>query len=241
MQNYSSVLRINPFKPEFIIFIHYKPRIAAAILVLQWMKMTWCGLKIKENYHVLVNQFHWNFRSKTLSCRKIKYVFRDVKWCCNASWGLKGLMPLDECLLAMETQLLSGLDKSKFRVFYLRDCLACLLQSPPSPATRIISGVFSTNPCPLWLTALTSYPAKIGSQSHRDLTGDWEACCADLSKASCWPVDNSVFSCCHDNAFLSWKIVAVFQALNYRLINRGKNWCLPDRQTDRHTRSTTVC
>ena len=55
------------------------------------MKMTWCGLKIKENYHVLVNQFHWNFRSKTLSCGKIKSVFRDVKWCFNASWGLKGL------------------------------------------------------------------------------------------------------------------------------------------------------
>ena len=34
-----------PFRPEFIIviFIHYKPRIAAAILDLQWMKMIWCG------------------------------------------------------------------------------------------------------------------------------------------------------------------------------------------------------
>ena len=31
------------------------------------------------------------FRSKTLNCKKIKYVFRDVKWCFNASWGLKGL------------------------------------------------------------------------------------------------------------------------------------------------------
>ena len=40
---------------------------------------------------VLVNQFHGNFRSKTLSFRKIKYVFSDVKWCFNASWGLKGL------------------------------------------------------------------------------------------------------------------------------------------------------
>ena len=55
------------------------------------MNMIWCGLKIKENYHVLSNQFHGNFRSKTLSCRKIKSVFRDVKWCFNASWGPKGL------------------------------------------------------------------------------------------------------------------------------------------------------
>ena len=86
-------LVLNPFNLEFtiVIFIHYKPRIAAAILDLQWMKMTWCGLKIKENYHVLVNHFHWNFRSKTLSCRKIKSVFKDVKWCFNASWGLKGV------------------------------------------------------------------------------------------------------------------------------------------------------
>ena len=55
------------------------------------MKMIWCGLKIIENCHVLVNQFHGNFRSKKFCCRKIKSVFRDVKWCFNASWGLKGL------------------------------------------------------------------------------------------------------------------------------------------------------
>ena len=41
--------------------------------------MILCGLKIKENYNVLVNQLHGNFRSKTLDCRKIKFVCRDVK------------------------------------------------------------------------------------------------------------------------------------------------------------------
>ena len=41
--------------------------------------------------HVLINQFHLNFRFKTLSCRKIRCVFIHVKWCFNASWGLKGL------------------------------------------------------------------------------------------------------------------------------------------------------
>ena len=55
------------------------------------MKMIWCGLKIKQNCPVLVNQFHRNFHSKTPSCRKFKSVFRDIKWCFNASWGLKGL------------------------------------------------------------------------------------------------------------------------------------------------------
>ena len=71
----------NPLKPEFtvVIFIHYKPRIAVAILDLQWTKMIWCGLKIKENCHVLVNQFHGNFCFKTLVSRKIKSVFKDVK------------------------------------------------------------------------------------------------------------------------------------------------------------------
>ena len=53
--------------------------------------MTWCGWRSKENCHILVNQFHGNFRSKTLSCRIIRSVIRDVKWCFNASWGLKGL------------------------------------------------------------------------------------------------------------------------------------------------------
>ena len=40
--------------------------------------MIWCGLKIKENYHVLVNQFHGIFRSKSVGCRKIRSVFSDA-------------------------------------------------------------------------------------------------------------------------------------------------------------------
>ena len=54
--------------------------------------MIWCGWKRKENCHVLVNQFHGNFPPKTPSCREINCVFRDVKWCFNASCGLKGLI-----------------------------------------------------------------------------------------------------------------------------------------------------
>ena len=42
------------------------------------MKVICCGLKTKEYCHVLVNQFHGNFYSKTLGCRKTKAVFRDV-------------------------------------------------------------------------------------------------------------------------------------------------------------------
>ena len=53
--------------------------------------MTWNKGKIKQNCHVLVNQFHGKFYSKALSCGKIKYVHRNLKWCFNASWGLKGL------------------------------------------------------------------------------------------------------------------------------------------------------
>ena len=52
---------------------------------LMWFK-NW------RNCHVLESQFHGNFHSKGLICRKIKPVFRDVKWCFNASWGLKGIM-----------------------------------------------------------------------------------------------------------------------------------------------------
>ena len=37
------------------------------------------GGKVKKISHVLVNQFHENFRSRTLGSRKIKSVFRDVK------------------------------------------------------------------------------------------------------------------------------------------------------------------
>ena len=39
--NVISNFTLNPFKPEFtiVIFIHYKARIAVAILDLQWMKM----------------------------------------------------------------------------------------------------------------------------------------------------------------------------------------------------------
>ena len=56
------------------------------------MKMIWCGLNIKENSDVFVKQFHGNFHSKPPSCRKIKYIFRVVKCCINASWGLEGLI-----------------------------------------------------------------------------------------------------------------------------------------------------
>ena len=51
-------INFNPFKPEFI---HYKPRIAVAILDLQWMKMIWNGLKIEENCHVLGKPVSWKF------------------------------------------------------------------------------------------------------------------------------------------------------------------------------------
>ena len=41
---------LNPFKLAFtiVISIQYKTRIAVAILDLYWMKMTWCGLKLKK-------------------------------------------------------------------------------------------------------------------------------------------------------------------------------------------------
>ena len=39
------LLSFNPFNPFIVICIHYKLRIAAAILDL---KMTWCGLKLKK-------------------------------------------------------------------------------------------------------------------------------------------------------------------------------------------------
>ena len=48
----------------------------------------WRCFEVGGNYHVLVNQFHGNFHSKTLGCRKIRSVFKDVKWCFNAPWGL---------------------------------------------------------------------------------------------------------------------------------------------------------
>ena len=83
--------------PLNIPFIHYKPRIAVAILDLSWMKMIWREWKIEENCHVLVEEFHGNFHSKTLGCKKIKSVFRDVKWCLNTSWGLKGLINWPLC------------------------------------------------------------------------------------------------------------------------------------------------
>ena len=42
-------------------------------------------VEIKENYYVLVKQFHGHFHSKNPICWKMKSVFRDVKLCFNAS------------------------------------------------------------------------------------------------------------------------------------------------------------
>ena len=64
------------------------------------------GKKIKENYHVLVSQFHGYFHSKPLGCRIIRSVFGDVIWCFNASWGLKGLnIKICTCLVSNETNI----------------------------------------------------------------------------------------------------------------------------------------
>ena len=49
-----------------------------------------CGLKIKEHYYVLVNQFHGNFHSKTLGYKKIRSVFKDIKYALMHHEGLKG-------------------------------------------------------------------------------------------------------------------------------------------------------
>ena len=81
------------------------------------MKMIWCGLKIQENWHVLVNQLHGNFLSKTLSFRKINYVFMNVKWCFNASWGLKGLKLL--CRIYGGQFLFNSLS-SKYAIWSIR-------------------------------------------------------------------------------------------------------------------------
>ena len=75
--------------------------------------MTWCGWKIQENCHVLVKQFHGYSPSKTLSCREINCVSRDVKWCFNASSGIKGLLWVTKCCY------LNYKNRSMFLIFEL--------------------------------------------------------------------------------------------------------------------------
>ena len=84
---------VNPFRPEFtiVIFIHYKPRIAVAILST-CSKWRWFNVvQIWKKITTYLYWFYGDFRPKLLGCRKIKSVFMDVRWCFNASWGLKGL------------------------------------------------------------------------------------------------------------------------------------------------------
>ena len=66
----------------------------------RWFENGW---QIEENSHVLVNQFHGDAHSKTPSCREINLVFRVVKWCFNASWGLKGIKHVYRCLSVVRT------------------------------------------------------------------------------------------------------------------------------------------
>ena len=57
---WSQTTYFNPFRPEYtiVIFIHYKSRIAVAILDLQWIKMAWIGWQMKKNVLLLLKQFH---------------------------------------------------------------------------------------------------------------------------------------------------------------------------------------
>ena len=72
-------LPLNPLKPEFtiVIFIHYKQRIAVAILDLQWMNMTWSGWQMKKIL-LLLKQFHDSFCHKPPGFRKLSH--SSVMW-----------------------------------------------------------------------------------------------------------------------------------------------------------------
>ena len=43
-----------------VIFIQHKPRIAVAILDLQWMKMTWSGWQMEKNISI-IKTVPWKF------------------------------------------------------------------------------------------------------------------------------------------------------------------------------------
>ena len=86
-------LWLNPLKPEFtiVISIHYKPRIAVAILDLYWMKMTLSGWQMKREL-VIIRNAPWKFLFLKPLGAEIKSFFRDTKWFFDASWGFKGLL-----------------------------------------------------------------------------------------------------------------------------------------------------
>ena len=86
--------------------------------------MILCGLKIKENWRVLVNQFHGHFRSKTYCCKKIKCVFRDVISCFNASWGLKGLKTNGQWYKMQHFHTSTTIEKGARRCGRTLDCFA---------------------------------------------------------------------------------------------------------------------
>ena len=72
----------NPFKPLPVYYCHLHPLEAANCCRNSRLVVDKGDLKWVKNCHVLVNQFHGIFNSKTPSChgcRKIKPVFRDVK------------------------------------------------------------------------------------------------------------------------------------------------------------------
>ena len=70
---------INPSKPEFtiVIFIHYKPRIAAAILVVDKDDLTW--VNIFRKLPCFGKSFIYIFILKPLGFTKIKSVFQVCK------------------------------------------------------------------------------------------------------------------------------------------------------------------
>ena len=88
------IMNINPFKPEFTIVI-FSPLQAANCFRNSRLVVDEADLKRVKNSRKLPcisKPLSWKFSFQGLSCREIKSVFRDVKWCFNASWGLKGLM-----------------------------------------------------------------------------------------------------------------------------------------------------
>ena len=75
------------YRPEFTIAIFILQAASSRLVVWRWLKVGW---KWKTIF-LLLKQSHEYVHSKTLSFKGIKSVYRDAKWCFDASWLLNPL------------------------------------------------------------------------------------------------------------------------------------------------------
>ena len=96
--------------------------------------------------------------SKTLCCRKIKSVFRDVKWCFNASSGLKGFKYRNKSCSQSAKELTTTHHQIPCRCYQKKNNIIITHMAITEITIILLPYIYTNTPSHLFLTNSTFWP-----------------------------------------------------------------------------------